>query len=1364
MLNMSLLRFKFLFVLIIGLFVSSCDDMELCFYEDDFGEIANRDSFYVYSAENSCFFNQSIAYSDSTQSYIVQKCIRETELSTIKDTYKEELASYFNLIKDFGTTVDAGATCDQADPYIANNIITPITEDRQIEATNARQYIYRKCVEYCTDMCKEEGSVPDSEWTKANIKTGNNYLGIKLTTDSYIYITVSGNIVLSSDSTNSSNEYKTVGLNDVSYTNEIPGGDYLDLQIDYNTKNINLFNNDLNNLKARTVLNLRTINNDLKVDDTYKYLQPLYDNFKCNYSESDGNTLRSCSFNFSDEITDSTNNTKITSYYNNNYMFPIFDYTYQEYASDIINNITYIDPNNNNVVNNYQSITVWNEEQITYKNNQNNFEYLDSYILSKGVNSIHFKINKPTKLAIRYIGTTTNASGINCTFNVKDENNYKLGENNKVVNENVEYNNITYSATTLNSINNTNKWQVLKTNTGNEIIFNQFSTPSKQIESKIEINLDVNNSDQDCSSGFLIKVIPLKDYEITKTGLLFFDFVDVGSSDVDIKYNIINPNALYKNGLINDEYKLSDFYEGGKIEYYGGSDENNAWRVIKSINSSDIVNIDSNNFTSNILQKSIFVREGQIIRFDYSNWLSFDNTNNRIAKTYDNINGINVDKAYSLHSYIKERPAYFCVGSKEEIFDIETECLSIGGEYKRMYVDNKTNIEGKCYIKNQKCMITNKLLDDYDNIDDTKDSCKPDYIIPFNETVEYTTKLSDFWNMVYTSYKNSARQNCYEAMINTIYELAKECRSAINRDYDIYKGIVEDGVENYITASTLNELADISNIAEEITNLNNFFYTVLKEGEDENGKKIYTSKSPFYYFKKVCTPKSDGLCYTNEVPMCYDLTNYEGSTLNFINRTLSKDLINKTTDVENYGTMNTNDVLFNAKRISNFNASNGLIRNFIEDSTATNLDEDYLRLKYENSIYINESSLLSVYMLNTINNSVNLGDLYKYFISYTHNSPILKLQSSVKKTYKNGANLAVIIGENDKNYYTKSNGDIYYLRSDTNEEIVHESTDGSNNGNSFVNIVKYNNTNSLDTSTSYKFNEKGELIKDKASSVIGIDFKEFDIGKNYINSNNGSTKNLFFKIIDINNNVSDNSGKYKITIKEINESESGIITYFRNFFNSILHFVDGTYMSLQKNDDNFIACTAETTEDGICYIYNEDDVSKNGDVCTKESQYCYSACDLEGELLQTCESVYNGKGFVKTIYETFINDPLYIFIAKMLLVLSITWYGFGYFLGMSEFKQSEIIMKIIKICFIYFLISPSGWNFFNDFVIKFFKDCIDSVLFLIAGSFEVDLNSELSRAIQANNYSDKTFIGTGLYVVGILFFPISNIIYVFQKN
>lgn len=1367
---MSFVKSKFVFAIIMGLCISSCDDMELCFYEDDFGEIANRDNFYVYSSENNCFFNDAIAHSNSSQSYIVQKCIRETKLSTIKDFYNDELKTYFDLIKDFGATVDGGATCSQADPYLASNTLRSMEDNEDVNVTsntetlNARQYIYTKCIKYCTNICAEQGIIPDTKWTKASLKTDNGYLGIKLTTGSYVYVTVSGNIVLSNDSNNKVSEYNTIGLNDVNYTNIIPGGDYLDLHIDYNTKNISLSNNDINNLKARTVLDFRSINNDLIVTNldgtiNYQYQEPIYNAFTCAYIESNNSLTKQCSFDFSNTIANNDIKDKITNYYIHNYIFPIFDgYTDLEYNSDIINNIMYINPITNNVVNNNQNITIWSEKYIAYKDNKNNFEYIDSYILSKGASSVSFKVNKPTKLAIKYIGTTNN-NNIDCVFDIKDSGNYKVGDNDKVVKEDIEYKKIQYSAIPLTSTKNTNKWQVLKTGSGNEIIFNQFSTPDKAIESKIEVNLNTNSSHQDCSSGFLIKLIPLKDYKVTKTGLLFFDFVGISDSDVDIKYSIINPNVLHKSGLINEEYKLNDFYEGGNVAYYGG-DENNAWKTVKSVNNDNIVDIDSNNFTNNLLTKSIFVRQGQIIRFDYSNWLNIDNLE-RISKKYDNFVSTNVARTLSLHVYIKERPAYFCVGSKREVFDIENECSSMGGRYYEKPVgtnDSSNNLQGKCYIEHQDCMVSNEIEDEYSNIDDTLLNCTDGIVLAPTDDVTYTKKLSDFWNDVYISYMNSERQDCYNTIIGKVYKLAQKCRNTINdNDYSVYKGVLDEhGVESYIAkVATLDDLNDVNTINEKVVNLNNFFGTkilITNTNKEENtnvdsGDNIVVnnSKSPFYYFKNICNPEDDGLCYTNEIPMCYDLTNYVGSTINFINRTMTSDDSDRITDMENYGIMNNNDVLLGAKRVGNFNGSNGLIRKFIEDSTVTDLDENYLRLKYETSIYINESSALRVHILNTINGSINFNELYEYFIKTTTNTPILKLQSSVKNTYKNGANLAVIVGENDKVYYSKPDGSIYYFRDDNNEEIVSESLDGNNGGNSIINIVKYDSSGSINTSTPYEFNEKGELVSALDNNIVGINFKTYEIGNNYIKSNDESIKNLFFKIIDVDNNSTNNENKYKVVIKEINESESGIITYFRNFFNGILHFVDGTYMNLEKSNGNFVACTVDKPEDGTCYIYNTEDVSKNGDICTKEVEHCYSACGLEGSLLQTCESVYNGKGFVKTIYETFINDPLYIFMAKMLLILSITWYGFGYFIGIGDFKQSEIIMKIIKICFIYFLISPNGWNFFNDFVIKFFKDCIDSVLFLIAGSFEVSLDSELSRAIQENNYLDKTLLFSGCF-------------------
>ncbi|MDR1499342.1 MAG: type IV secretion system protein, partial [Rickettsiales bacterium] len=124
-----------------------------------------------------------------------------------------------------------------------------------------------------------------------------------------------------------------------------------------------------------------------------------------------------------------------------------------------------------------------------------------------------------------------------------------------------------------------------------------------------------------------------------------------------------------------------------------------------------------------------------------------------------------------------------------------------------------------------------------------------------------------------------------------------------------------------------------------------------------------------------------------------------------------------------------------------------------------------------------------------------------------------------------------------------------------------------------------------------------------------------------------------------------------------------------------------------------------------------------------------------------CKSFYDGKGFVKAIFETFVNNPLYQFVAKISLVLAITLYGFGYFFGLSSFTQSEIITRIIRFSFIYFILSPSGWDFFNNFIIKFFKTGVDSILFLVATSFEPGgTTSELSLAVASGNYTDKSLL------------------------
>lgn len=1380
---LSVFKSKILYILLINLFVASCDDMDLCYYNDDFGEASNKDQFYVYSSEVSCFYNDVLAYTDTTQSLTVQSCIKNTLLSTVKDKYTNtsySVDTYLDAIASFNSIGYTTAYCSDADPYITSNTFTPATGTDTSTATTYRQALYNYCVIYCTDYCSENGTTEDSKWTKASLKTSGSYLGISLSEDSYIYITVSGSIVLTGEESGNSIEYKKSGVNDTNYNFTINGGDYLELKLDYNENTINTTFTDIDSFKSRTVVYFETIKSDLvptnDYTDKYKFQKPLYENIKCDYSEKSNNINNSnCYFDFSQNYSSTGISDTLTSYYSYNYKTSLFNNTYYLYSNNILNNVQYMNEDNSGIVNlDEDLISLFDNIQLIYKD----YDKLDGYIWNNDNTTFYFEIAEPTKIAIKYIGRDTNSG--TCKFSVDSTNNYdiitegtsKTVENNTKTYENIEYS-ITPLITSSTSITNNNTWNVLKTTVGTgsdkeEIIFNQFSTASKALKSGITISLSEDSSES-CHKGMMIKLIPLKDYLIEKTGLVFFNFIGTSITN-NIKYNVVNTNALYTSSLTDTSLKISDFLEYGETSSFGD------WQEVSPLTTSQIGDIDSDTFNDTIIKKSVFVKSGQIIRFDYSNWFELDGKTDIKLKTSNyGTSSFELDNAASINILTKERPAYFCVGSYKEAVDVESSCLSDSGTYSSIYVENGAT-SSKCYIENDSCTASKELVTRYYSINPLNASTNEliEEECPLFETDYVATdvskmKLNEFWKLVYIKYNTdvdnvdnavtSGSTGCYDALIKTIYEKTQECKSKLeSNSYEIYKGVLssdgtyEDYKTVYNTSSiTLADKTESDKINEGddsiIKRLNNFFVIT-----DITTSSDYTmTSSLFYYYKKICTEDSSGVCLTeNAVPMCYDLTSYNGSVINFLKRTLdnSTNTFSSGT-IESYGTLTDNDIAFGATKLLNFNSSSGLIKGFVNDTeNISDLSSGYLRIKYSDSIYVNSSSFLGMFILNDLKktDSDSIKDYFIYNNSYSNT--IIKLQTNTRSTYNNGENLAIIMGEDKINstnttYYSDGN-DIYYLSSG-NKTYVTSSASGTNGeGKNIIDIVKYTTSNdgssSIDSSSPFKFDSDGNLINTNTGG-IGMDIQNYSTAKEYISSNSESNKNLFFRIVDADDISTNNEGQYKIIIKEYDMSEDGIVTYFRDFFNSILNFIDGTYIKLLKNTSsgNFVACDIGTTDNDQCFIYSEDDVSSNGDSCVIGDTNCYKGCDIIGTN-QTCVSVYDNKGFVKGVYEEFINDSLYIIIAKLALILSITWYGFGYFFGMSNFTQSEIIPKIIKVSFIYFMISPSGWDFFNNYIIRFFKDCIDMVLFLIAGSFESDLSSELTQSISNNDYSDKTVL------------------------
>ncbi len=111
-------------------------------------------------------------------------------------------------------------------------------------------------------------------------------------------------------------------------------------------------------------------------------------------------------------------------------------------------------------------------------------------------------------------------------------------------------------------------------------------------------------------------------------------------------------------------------------------------------------------------------------------------------------------------------------------------------------------------------------------------------------------------------------------------------------------------------------------------------------------------------------------------------------------------------------------------------------------------------------------------------------------------------------------------------------------------------------------------------------------------------------------------------------------------------------------------------------------------------------------------------------------------GLAAYLYKQIISDPSFKFIVNMTITLMLMFYGLGYFMGVSELKQTEIVNRLIKIGVIYLFTSPSGYEWFQEFFVQFFKDGIEYLTFAMASAF--DDSPGLQNAIQNKNYLDKT--------------------------
>lgn len=406
--------------------------------------------------------------------------------------------------------------------------------------------------------------------------------------------------------------------------------------------------------------------------------------------------------------------------------------------------------------------------------------------------------------------------------------------------------------------------------------------------------------------------------------------------------------------------------------------------------------------------------------------------------------------------------------------------------------------------------------------------------------------------------------------------------------------------------------------------------------------------------------------------------------------------------------------------------------------------------------------------------------------------------SNFKDYIINGQNVALFLGFRDNIYKLNDSGVLtstYGTEEATTVEHVTSMTIDDIKSNNIVWLVGHNNLSVLsnkddmNTIGRFKFNEKGYLVN-KSTLSQGLNFSDSindDIQK-LLKAQEPKQKfankfSLFFRIIDKNNNMDDNTGSYNVVIRN-SVADNGLlsvswftrrqyddnikfnsiipdpVSIFNMLINIVLEIMDGKPYGVPKNYAVY-RCNDKTKQQlkdsrQVCFYHDTMNNFLNGQICGKDSEeeqdQCFYSCDVlsqnagaetsgsDAYVKNNCLIIYNNGGILKSLYNNIIQDSLYQFIIKLALITMITLYGFGYFLGLSEFKQSEFMTRIIKVTFIYGLISENGWAIYDQFVISFFKQGIDSIMFIVASSFDIGAVNYAEQSVNMGNYSNKLVI------------------------
>ncbi len=558
----------------------------------------------------------------------------------------------------------------------------------------------------------------------------------------------------------------------------------------------------------------------------------------------------------------------------------------------------------------------------------------------------NWKFIYPSKIAFRFLRSkdksfdTTKKCKIYLEVSGSDGNN-KLAYNMEVpVNQEWHFlkNNNQQKLTNSGIIFNDNNSAILNGNFNTLQVDDTYENPDLSKNFSVKIYFDnTTNSEYDCANDLAVMLVPQNEILIGTSG--FIDFANLfpattvscsekqnikcvsNNSNLPITFTIINPLYDFKEAekcYTSMSSKCNSIIRDNFYEYHSITPESAERDEIYTINNTklDGVKLNDNSFTNN----KIFVRKGQVLRFDDSIWFDYDNGNirrktrpNSYTSTSGN-SGIIYETSVvdGLVMKIVDRPALMCRGRAEDVVST-TSCDLV----KISYTDTTGNKQEK-----QVCKISHS---DVCNDSTNKDNYCPTgcYGEVFSDPTTTDTDSTD------TDSSNSSGKTCE-------YD-----------DSSFTAGADEDDIGDFESQFSEEKCAKCrESIIEEYEK--KYATDCKKEGEGNNQKCNIT----------ISSGDSNQLLETKaNVIQCYDLEGYTGAVSNLFNlNSYGSDTADNNfgygpnDDVSNYGELNKLDVELGATKLSSI---------FDTDKNYGNLS-GMTFTQNKDDLYYNSSDVLNV--------------------------------------------------------------------------------------------------------------------------------------------------------------------------------------------------------------------------------------------------------------------------------------------------------------------------------------------------------------------------------------------------------------------